>query len=241
MKIYTLLEKIALPLFLIALFFIFTTFMTYFTQGSEWQRIFGINIHRILELLDLRQENTLATWFSSILFIATGLAFSLLGWGSSPDFVISKLSRLIFQLTTFGAILLSADEVASIHETTGKWFKRFLEDFWVNMPTDDKGFSWILLFAPILVGGLLIAGYFLLKVIAKMPINSIWQRQSAYLALMAAFLCLPGVFIFEIFEWYSNTLKQGITILTCWEETFELLGMYSLFLCVILIGRRYQL
>ena len=68
MKIHYLLKKLAIPLFLITLFFIFTTFMAELSQGADWQRVFGINLHRILELLDLREENTLATWFSSFFF-----------------------------------------------------------------------------------------------------------------------------------------------------------------------------
>jgi hypothetical protein len=218
-----------------------TTFLAHLTQGSEWQRVFGINVHRVLELVDLRKENTLATWFSSILFLFTGLAFFLLGWSSSPTFSISRLTRFIFQLTTIGAIFLSADEVGSLHETAGKWFKRFVDTFWMTAPTDEKGFFWIVLFAPFLLGGLIAAGYFLHKIIVNMPINHLRQRQQVYIALAVAFFCLPGVFVFELFEWYFDNLNQNVAILTCWEETFELLGMYSLFLATTLIARRYQL
>ncbi|RKZ41889.1 MAG: hypothetical protein DRQ49_03615 [Gammaproteobacteria bacterium] len=241
MKIHYLLKKLAIPLFLITLFFIFTTFMAELSQGADWQRVFGINLHRILELLDLREENTLATWFSSMIFFATGLAFLLLGWGSSPDFIISHLTRFIFKLTAIGAILLSADEVASIHETVGKSFFRFVSNLWANAPPDNNGYFWVVLFAPFMLGGLLMTVYFLHKVIARMPTKHDWQRQLTYFALLSAFMCLPGVFVFELFEWYFNTLKQGSGILTCFEETFEIIGMYSLFLCATLIAKIVKL
>lgn len=218
-----------------------TTFLAHFTQQHEWQRVFGINLHRVLDLVDLREENTLATWFSSILFLMTGLAFFLLGWSSSSTFSISRFTRFIFQLTAIGAVFLSADEVGSFHETAGKWFKRFVDSFWMTAPTDEKGFFWIILFAPFLLAGLIAAGYFLYKIIRKMPVNNQWQRQQIYIALTVAFFFLPGVLVFELFEWYFDNLHQNIAILTCWEETFELLGMYSLFLCTTLIARRYQL
>ncbi len=226
---------------LIALFFILTTFLAYLSQGADWQRFFGINLHRVLELLDLREENTLATWFSSMVFLAVGISFLLLGWGSSPAFSISRLTRFVFQLTAIGAVLLSADEVASIHETAGKSFQRFVSSVWAQAPPDERGYFWVVLFAPFLLGGFLAAAYVLRKFIARMPTTRDWQRQSAYLALLVAFLCLPGVFVFELFEWHLDNLNQGVTILSCWEETFELLGMYSLFLCAMLIARRYQL
>jgi hypothetical protein len=240
-KIHTLLEKLAIPLLLITLFFILTTFLAHLSQGTEWQRVFGINLHRVLELLDLRQENTLATWFSSMVFLSVGMSFLLLGWGSSPEFAISRVTRFVFQLTAIGAVLLSADEVASIHETAGKWFQRVVSNLWVNAPPDNRGYSWIVLFAPFLLGGFLAAAYILRKLIANMPTSRDWQRQSAYLALFVAFLCLPGVFVFELFEWRSDSLNQDVSILTCWEEAFEMIGMYSLFLCTLLIARRYQL
>ncbi len=236
------LEKLTIPLLLFSLFFILTTFIAELTQGGEWQRVFGMNLHRVLELLDLREENTLATWFSSMVFLMTGLAFLLLGWSSSPEFAISRLTRLVFQLTTIGAVLLSADEVASIHETAGKWFQRFVSSLWVNAPPDEKGYFWVVLFAPFLLAGFLAAAYVLRQLISNMPTSRDWQRYAAYVALLVALLCLPGVFVFELLEWYlDNSVNQSSHILTCWEEAFEIIGMYSLFLCTMLIARRYQL
>ena len=194
-------------------------------------------------MLDLREENTLATWFSSMIFLSTGFAFLLLGWGSSPSFTISRITRFTFKLTAIGAVLLSADEVASLHETIGKSFQRFVSNFWINAPPDNRGYFWIILFAPFLLAGLLMMGYFLRQVIAQMPTNQNqdWQRQLAYFTLFLAFFCLPGVFVFELFEWYLDSLNQSASILTCFEEAFEVIGMYSLFFCAMLIARRYQL
>jgi len=241
LKIHTLLEKLILPLFLISLFFIITTFLAYASQGTQWQRVFGINIHRVLELVDLRRENTLATWYSSQLFFLTGVAFVLLGWGQAPGLVMTRIKRFIFQLTAIGAVLLSADEVGSFHETAGKWFGRVMQSTFPNAPPDDKGFFWIPLFAPLALMGLLAVTVALLQMIAKMPVQQAWQRQKTYLALLIALICLPGVFAFELVEWYFNVQQQQVLITTWFEESFEIIGMYSLFLCAILIARQYQL
>ncbi|MFK5971342.1 MAG: hypothetical protein QM487_14660 [Candidatus Marithrix sp.] len=181
-------------------------------------------------MLDLRKENTLATWFSSILFLMTGLAFVLLGW--SANFKIANWQRFIFKLTAIGAVLLSADEVASIHETIGKWGKRAAEDLIIFLPIDERGFVWVLLFAPIAIVGLIAT------VIALSKVSQNSQR-TVFIALWIAVLCLPTVFAFELFEWifYSEKIK----VLGCWEETFEILGMYSLFICAVLIGRQNKL
>ncbi|MDM8568437.1 hypothetical protein QUF50_02770 [Thiotrichales bacterium HSG1] len=207
-----------------------TTFLSYLTYTYEFQRVFDINIRRVLVLLDLRKENTLATWFSSMLFLMTGLAFVLLGWGSN----FKNWQRFIFKLTAVGAVLLSADEVASIHETVGKWIQRALEDLITFLPIGGGGFVWVLLFAPIAIAGL-IATVIALHQIVK------FQRKAA-IALWIAVLCLPAVFMFEILEWMLHSFQsEKLKILTCWEEMFELLGMYSLFICAVLIAGRHKL
>ncbi len=211
------------------------------TAGSEWQRVFGINIHRVLELLDLREENTLATWFSSIVFLTVGIGFLLLGWGTNSNYSISRLTRGMFQLATIGAILLSADEIGSIHETIGKWFGRFSTEIITSLPVDDKGFSWIILFAPIALIGLIIIIFLLYKTIINMPTITDWECYAAYIALFTAFVCLPGVFVLEFFEWHSSSLNEGATILTCFEEAFEMLGMYSLFFITAQVAKQYDL
>ncbi len=211
------------------------------TSGSEWQRVFGINIHRVLELLDLREENTLATWFSSIVFLTVGIGFLLLGWGIASNYSISRLTRRMFQLATIGAILLSADEIGSVHETVGKWFGRFSTEIITSLPVDDKGFSWIILFAPIALIGLIIIIFMLYKIIINMPTITDWECYAAYIALFTAFVCLPGVFVLEFLEWHSFSLKQGTSILTCFEEAFEMLGMYSLFFTATLVAKQYKL
>lgn len=188
-------------------------------------------------LLDLRKENTLATWFSSVLFLMTGLAFVLLGW--SENFKIANWQRFIFKLTAIGAVLLSADETASIHETVGKWLKHLVENLLTFLPIDNKGFIWVLLFAPLALAGLIATVIALRKVIATIPISK--QRYMTTWALWLAVFCLPGVFVFELLEWQLYSTQQSVGALNCWEEMFELLGMYSLFVCALLIARQYKL
>jgi uncharacterized membrane protein (Fun14 family) len=239
-KIHFLLSKLVVPLFLLIVFFSLTTFIAYATQGAGWGRVEGINGHRVLELLDLREENNLATWYSSILYLLVGIALILLGWGNSVEFQISRLSRFLFQLAAIGAIVISADEVASLHETVGKSLARFTNQFILTTPTDTR-FFWVIPYAPFALLGLILVVYQLHQLITKMPSQNNWQRQQAYIALWAALLFLPGVFLTELIKWYQATANEFGTIVYCFNEMFELLGMYSLFICVMLIGKRYQL
>jgi hypothetical protein len=240
-KILSLLERSAWPLLLVSLLFISTTFCAFFIESADLSSVAGINVHRALKLVDLRQEITLATWFSSIVFLAAGVSFILLGWGSSPAFKISRWARFVFQISAIGAILLSADEAASIHETAGKWFQRVVSESAGHAPVLNQGYFWIILYAPFLLGSSFALALALRRAIATMPINYGKQRRSAYLALLIAIVCLPSVVLFEISEWWLASHDQATTILPCFEEMAEVIGMYCLLLCALLIARQFRL
>ena len=164
-----------------------------------------------------------------------------MGWGNSVEFQISRLSRFLFQLAAIGAILISADEVASIHETVSNSLGRFVNQFLLTTPMEDTRFFWVIPFGPLASLGLIIIVYELYRLIAQMPGQNNWQRQQAYIALGGSLLFLPGVFLSESTEWYLTTIKQFGSAITCFEEMFELLGMYGLFFCVMRISKQYQL
>lgn len=225
-----------IPLAGLAIFFIVTTFLAYFAGHGEF-RVFQVNWHRVLQLLDLREENTIATWFSSILFLAVSLAFLLLGWSTTPQFVISQQARWWFRLSAIGTCLLSADEIASFHETVGKWFARFMHQR-LDTPIDEKGFSWILLFAPVALFAFSVMASYLFQTLKTLPRE---KRQYAQFALVTAFLSLPSVFGFELLEAYFTYTQHIRTTLPCFEETAEVIGMYSVFFCIVFAIEHYEL
>lgn len=241
MTLRTLLEKLTWPLFFLILFFTLTTFAAYFTHGEAWQRIAGFNMHRILQLLDLREENTLATWFSSQLFLITGLSFVLLGWQRAEKFAPGLSTTWIFRLAAIGACLLSADEVASIHESSGKRFGHMLsQTLGSTIPADDRGFLWIVLFAPILLVGLFMVTHALYQ--TKHADTHARSMTRFHIVLLGALICLPGVFVFEMLEVQATLAHQHhVMVFTCFEEMFELLGMYSLFLGAMFVAKQHQL
>ncbi len=225
--------QLALPLLILIIFFSATTLFAYHSQQTDWQQT-SINWHRVLQLLDLRDENTFATWFSSVIFLIASTGFVLLGWGKTNN--ISEFGHFSFRLTAIALCLLSADEVGSFHETVGSWFERKVI-FWDGV--QGMGFSWLLLFTPIALLTLMICGQQLYKVIKALP--DIRSRQRSYYLLLLACLLLLSVLILEALQGYLIFTQQGETILTCLEEIFELLGIYSLFLISLIIARQYQL
>ncbi|MEK7989907.1 MAG: hypothetical protein VSS52_002775 [Thiotrichaceae bacterium] len=216
------------------IFFSATTVFAYYSQQAHWQQE-TVNWHRVLQLFDLRDENTLATWFSSILFLIASVGFVLLGWGQSQTYTLSFFGRFSLQITALGLCLLSADEVGSFHETVGSWFERKVI-VWDGL--QGMGFSWLLLFSPFALFGLIICGQQLYKLMKNLSKTVRWHSM---ILLSLACVLLPSVLILEALQGYWILTKQGETVFTCLEEMFELLGIYSLFLLALIIARQHQL
>ncbi len=211
---------------------------SYITQDANWERFLGINWHRILQLTDLREENTIATWFSSILFFCAAASFVLLGWGNDPQFQPLRLHRFIFQLAALATLVLSADEVGSVHETVGTWVDHsahLLE----GTPIYGLGFPW-LLSSPFVTAFFAVIVY---CVYQQTKVDSMSKRQSIAIRclLWTAMITLPCVFVFEFIEAYLGYLRQKETFFPVVEEMLELSGMFSLLTANTLLARHFRL
>ncbi|OUD14060.1 hypothetical protein TPSD3_06900 [Thioflexithrix psekupsensis] len=231
------LEKLILPIFLLCLLFCLTTVFSHLTQDANWNRFLAINWHRIVELLDLREENTIATWFSSIVFFLTALSFVLLGWGHAPHYHPHSQQRLIFKLAALATCLLSADEVGSLHETAGSWADRSLT-LLQDTPIYGMGYPWLLL-SPIIVLVFAFIVFNLFQITAL--VNQVQETVKIRALLWAAIVILPSVFVFEFMEAYLGYLRQKNTFFPVIEELLEVMGMFCLYMANILIARYYRL
>lgn len=214
------------------------TLSAYLTQDANWNRFLGINWHRILQLGDLREENTLATWFSSILFFCASASFVLLGWGNDTQFQPTRFQRSVFQLAALATCVLSADEVGSVHETVGTWVDHsaaLLE----GTPIYGLGYPW-LLSSPFVTAFFAVIVYCLVQ---QTKPNSISYRQGIAIRglLWTAMITLPCVFVFEFIEAYLGYLRQKETFFPVVEETLELSGMFCLLTANTLLARHFRL
>jgi len=245
LSVQKVLEKLCVPLLGLIIFFALTTFAAYWADQSHWERFLSINWARVFQLLDLREEQTSATWFSSTLFLITAMGFALLGWGQSKQYNIHIIERYLFKLASLALCALSVDETASIHETIGIWFERqstLLNDTaFEYISASTTGFSWLLIFAPIFLLGLAILVILLYRLIKVIPDNT--QRTYAYYYLIFAVLCLPAVLVLEAWQahFYALGMIEKQLFAPCLEETCELLGMYFLFRSVLITTKFYQL
>ena len=103
----------------------------------------------VWRLFHLDHEANLPTWFSAMQLAALGLVCACI------FFLTRKRGASIWALFAAGAVFLSADEAASIHERLGHAFSGVLEDAapgsLLHILGHYESYTWALLYAPVAI------------------------------------------------------------------------------------------
>lgn len=233
MKIHEFFILISRSLLILVSIFIIGTFIasTGYSFVDDWIWIF--------EKLNLRKETNFATWFESVLFVLCSLSFVMIGWSKGSSRIMSIFSKYFFRLTALASFFFSADEVVSVHEHLGVRLEQNTGLF-EQTALEAKGFSWVLLYAPVVLIGLVVIIFIFYKLISKMPGRS-EDRRWAFIYVALFSIGIPSVIVLEVFEgfyWMQGSLN---TFLPCFEESLELITLCSFIACNTLIARAYQL
>ena len=126
---------------------------------------------KLAGLFHLGEEENLPTWFSSTQFLLLGLVLAAI-------FVMSKAinphqrTTIIWLFCSMGAVFLSADETATLHENFGSAFRQFVDRFPPNSMianlSDFPSYFWILLYVPIALPVAVILSCFLWKELGRL-------------------------------------------------------------------------
>lgn len=193
--------------------FIFHSYL-YNVQDGLWEN--GTAIKYLLVEFSLANENVLATWYSSMLFLFVGIIFFICYLIQKKVSAGRKEKNLSYGWLVFSGIftLLSLDEMASLHERLG--------NISALNPLGDSAPGWVSLLAiPIvLVGGFM--AWFCLMQFKRAP-------QAALFAVAGILLfgSIPVQEYFEIEAWraadFSRTWQRPGAFLLL-EEGSELFG-----------------
>ncbi len=158
-----------------------------------------------LELLQLDHENNIPTWFSSALLLMNSVLLAFLAMG--PDGNRNYWWTLSAVFAT-----LSIDEIASLHEASGRFLSRLI------FGGVGQGFFWVLLAAPLLMLMYLIFRNFIMSQPAR----------TRKLMLISAAIYVGGALGMEVVGWIYTQLDNQIWAIylsiTFIEETAEMLG-----------------
>lgn len=161
-------------------------------------------------ILNLDEENNIPTWYSSMILFASAILFGLITiWKNHTK----DKFRYYWLALTLGFLVMSMDEVASIHERLVQPIDTTLKITYTNH------FSWLL------------AGIPLVAILGILFLRFWMQLESSYkwLFLAAGGLYLSGVIGLELVDGIMlskiSEPNMGYAILTNFEEFLEIAGV----------------
>src|SRR5215212_1459910 len=188
-----------------------------------------------LRIFDVGQERSIPTWFESILFLLCSILLAVV--------TVAKRRRndrysLHWSFLSIIFLLLSLDEVASIHEAIGQQSARLLHNTTGFTPGGAIKFFWVVPGAIFVL--IVLVAY--LRFLANLP------RSTRYSFLFAGALFVLGAVGLEMLSAQVSSSSEGITnffgmelglsghsgsaipkimigLQTCFEEMFEMLGL----------------
>ena len=124
--------------------------------------------HFVNQQLDLTDEGNIAVWFSSAQLLLVALVALMNALLIQPDHMSGTAHRFVW----FSAVLvmagLSVDETAQIHEWLGDHFSDAVgEGHSSQMLGLSGGYTWLLLFSPLIVGSALMLAWTSIRCIGR--------------------------------------------------------------------------
>ena len=236
------LNYLKIPIFITGIIITIFSFSSFFL-GSQLvilrdRGLFFWLLHDLFYNLDYTHEVTFASWFQSLLFLATAAGFFLLGWGDNIKMQLTIIPRRFFELATFVLIFLSADEMISIHEQLGKKIE-YTTQLMDNTKIQHLGYSWLFLYVPIIIIGLIILIGISNKLIKNIADIEVKKRLKKYFMLFA--ITLPLIFVCEAIEGYLLLSGFSGSIIVYFEELFEYIMLFSAFNVTLVWSNYYKL
>lgn len=185
-----------------------------FVTGYVLNILWGSPSWIVTRLVDLDDEGSIATWFSSMQLFVVGLLFFLKSRHASA---IELPSATFFCILGLGFIFLSIDEAAAIHEKINALLKQgaFMPRF--------KGDHGIWIFVYVLLAGIFLS-FTLRNFIA------LWRRSRRIASIMAigVLTFVIGAVFFEIigYQFLRNDMTSWRYVTeVALEEFLEMLGI----------------
>jgi hypothetical protein len=202
-----------------------------------------------LRIFDVGEERSIPTWFESIQFLLCSILLAVIAVAKKQR---SDRYSLHWSVLSVILLLLSLDEVASIHEAIGQQSERLLHNITGFTPSGAIKFFWV-------VPGAIFAFIVLLaylKFLANLPLST--RR----LFLFAGALFVLGALGLEMLSAQVSSSSEGIAnffgmelglsrhsgsalpkimigLQTCVEEMFEMLGLTAFVYALLAYIRSY--
>jgi hypothetical protein len=202
-----------------------------------------------LRIFDVGEERSIPTWFESIQFLLCSILLAVIAVAKKRR---SDRYSLHWGVLSIIFLLLSLDEVASIHEAIGQQSDRLLHNTTGFTPGGAIKFFWVVPGAIFVL--IVLVAY--LRFLANLP------RSTRYSFLFAGALFVLGAVGLEMLSAQVSSSSEGITnffgmelglsrhsgsaipkimigLQTCVEEMFEMLGLTAFVYALLAYIRSY--
>ena len=217
MNIRKLVDRSFVPLIIVSVIMIVLTIIAYYVTFKKTDETI---IKSFLYFFDLNQKYNGAMWISVIMWIITGLSFSMNGLSKKSTITISKTNKMFLTGLGFFMCLLAFEKIFEFHLMIEFRAINFLGLFSESMRKDSPYYwlYYILVPAFLTVVINLFVAYF--KLFKGMSINKRLQKIARNLFIMAL-LSVPLTILFDIIQgylWYAGNKHTVFnSIESCWE------------------------
>ena len=202
-----------------------------------------------LRIFDVGEERSIPTWFESMQFLLCSILLAVIGVAKKRR---SDRYSLHWSFLAIIFLLLSLDEVASIHEAIGQQSERLLHNTTGFTPRGPIKFFWVVPGAIFVL--IVLVAY--LRFLANLP------QTTRRMFLFAGALFVLGALGFEMLSAQVSSSSEGIAnffgmelgisrhsgsaipkimigLQTCVEEMFEMLGLTAFVYALLAYIRSY--
>jgi hypothetical protein len=192
-----------------------------------------------LRIFDVGEERSIPTWFESIQFLLCSILLAVIAVAKKQR---SDRYSLHWGGLSIILLLLSLDEVASIHEAIGQQSERLLHSVTGFTPSGAIKFFWV-------VPGVI---FVIIVLLAYIRFLADLPRSTRYSFLFAGALFVLGAVGLEMLSAQVSSSSEGIAnffgsaipqimigLQTCAEEMFEMLGLTAFVYALLAYIRSY--
>ncbi len=179
--------------------------------------------NKILKVLDLNKEGTIAIWFAIFIWIICGLSFSTIGFSSNGNYGISKSQRILLIFSGLFICLVSFDKIFHFHLMIDLRVINILGIFSPSLRKDSPYYWLFLIIIPAFIYIFISIILVYIKLIKGIKKNEL--RKTTLIFLFSALICIPlevGLDMLQGFYWYEG---QKHTIFNSFEAMVELAGV----------------
>ncbi|MEA2097147.1 MAG: hypothetical protein U9P73_10710 [Candidatus Cloacimonadota bacterium] len=242
MKLKDFLKLIELPILVmgitIAIFSLISYFFGFQITLVKDLGLFTHAIYNIFYHLDFTHDFTIASLFMSFVILICSFTLFLMGWGDREKLKISSIQQGILKLFSGLMLLLSVDEILDLRKQLGMSIES-VTGFLDGTKLENLGFSWLLVYLPLVLVSFIIFSIFFHKFIKK--IKNVRQRTFAYRYFWAVIILVPVYYLLVLTEGYLLFSGHSGNTLIYVEEFCKLGMIFSVYGLVLKVSDNYNL